>query len=405
MSAAAETPGAAGRLGRLTMLFLAHAIGTANITLVLAMAPAIEQALGLGHAGFGLMISAYYGAMLVFALPAGWLADRLGIRVMLVAAHALLAAGMAVFAQAHGPPLAIMGLMLCGSGYALINPATARGVLMWFPPRGRATAMGVKQTGVPAGGVIAALFVAAGQAGWRELALAVAAMTLLVGIGFLALRPARAPDGRTAPMRLGELRSLLRLPRLALFNGAACIYAAAQAAFFAYLVLFARDALAVTAAAASLCLAAAHTTSAVGRIGWGITSDLLARDGRVVSLVACGIVGIAGLALLLPTPALGGIVLLSVAAALLGLSLGGYAALTQTAAAEAVEPRHAGASIGYNMLLTSAGTMLGPVAFGVGVDWIGYASSWTIMAAMLALGAGLFHATRYAAPGNAPKTQ
>ena len=406
MTVAAETPSVAGRLGRLTLLFLAHAVGTANITLVLAMAPAIEEALGLGHAGFGLMVSSYYCALLILALPAGWLADRLGIRAMLVTAHLLLAAGMAVFASASGLPVAVLGLMLCGSGYALINPATARGVLAWFPMRGRATAMGAKQTGVPAGGVIAALFVATGQAGWRELAMAVAAVTLLIGIGFLALRSARFARAGVAPTRLVDTRSVLVMPRLALFNAAACLYAGTPAAFFAYLVLFARDALAAPAAAASLCLAAAHVASAVGRIGWGIISDVLAHDGRIVSLVICGIAAIAGLALLLPVPALGGIALLALAAALLGLTLGGYAGLTQTAAAEAVEPRSAGASIGYNMLLTSVGTMLGPVAFGVTVEWTGYAPAWGIMAAMLALGAGLFHASaRYAAPASESKTR
>ena len=68
-----------GRLSRLLLLFLAHAVGTANITIVLAASPAIETAMDLGHATFGLVVSSYYGAVLALSIPAGYVADRLGI--------------------------------------------------------------------------------------------------------------------------------------------------------------------------------------------------------------------------------------------------------------------------------------------------------------------------------------
>ena len=54
-----------GSIWRLAVLFVAHALGTATITLVVALAPSIEQALGVGHAGFGIIVSSYYGAVLV----------------------------------------------------------------------------------------------------------------------------------------------------------------------------------------------------------------------------------------------------------------------------------------------------------------------------------------------------
>src|SRR5690242_14804096 len=187
MDRVAESDSAAGRFGRLALLFLAHAAGTTNITLVLAMAPAVEQALGISHATFGLIVSAYYGSLLVAALPAGILVDRLGIRMSLALANLLLALGMIVFAASSAPVLAAIGLAMSGLGYTLVNPATARGVLAWFPPRGRATAMGVKQTGVPAGGVIAAL-AAALPFGWRELAVACAVSGLVTALACVALR-------------------------------------------------------------------------------------------------------------------------------------------------------------------------------------------------------------------------
>jgi predicted MFS family arabinose efflux permease len=383
----AESDPVAGTIPRIAPLFAAHAVGSANITLVVALSPSIEESLGLGHAGFGLMISVYYGAMLVLALPAGWLADRFGLRAMLVIAHVLLAIGLLVLASARGLPTGALALVLCGSGYALINPATARGVLMWFPRSARATAMGVKQTGVPAGGVVAALIAATGHADWRALATGMAVVTMIAGAGYLALRV--APQPALSVARFGDIRELLRLPRLALFNVAACLYAAGQAAFFAYLVLYARDAMAAPLALASLCLGIAHAASATGRICWGMISDRLVRNGRIVCLVAIGLSATIGVMLLMGLPALGTTALIGTAA-LIGFTLGGYAGLIQAAAVEAVKPHRAGAAIGYNMLLISFGTMLGPAAFGIGVEWIGYTAAWSAVAALLLVGAALF---------------
>jgi predicted MFS family arabinose efflux permease len=306
---------------------------------------------------------------------------------MLVIAHVLLAIGLLVLARARGLPTGALGLMLCGGGYAFINPATARGVLMWFPPSARATAMGVKQTGVPAGGVVAALIAATGQADWRALATGMAVVTIIAGAAYLALRV--APQPALSVVRFGDMRALLRLPRLGLFNAAACLYAAGQAAFFAYLVLFARDAVAAPLALASLCLAIAHAASATGRICWGVISDRLVANGRIVCLVAIGLLAAIGVMLLLGLPGFGTTALVATAA-LIGFTLGGYAGLTQAAAVEAVEQNRAGAAIGYNMLLTSFGAMLGPAAFGIGVEWIGYTAAWSVMAAMLLAGAALF---------------
>ena len=112
MNGWAQSDAVVGPVARIAPLFVAHAIGTANITLVVALSPSIEESLGLGHAGFGLMVSAYYGATLALALPAGWLTDRFGLRAMLISASLLLAIGLLVLASAGGLATAALGLAL-----------------------------------------------------------------------------------------------------------------------------------------------------------------------------------------------------------------------------------------------------------------------------------------------------
>lgn len=377
------------RLGRLVLLFLAHAVGTANITLVLAMAPAVERALAIGHAEFGLMVASYYSALLLAGLPAGWLVDRIGLGPGLIIAHAVLAAGMLILAGAQSLLTACPGLALCGIGYSLVNPATARGVMLWFPARGRATAMGAKQTGVPAGAIAASLAAAAvGGDAWREIALAVVVVTLIAGLSYIALGRTR-PESETA-VSLSDLRHVLGHRQLRIFNAGAFLYATSQAAFFAYLVLFAHEALALEPATASLCLALAHIASAIGRVAWGMAGDLIPRNGRRTSLTICGIVAAVGLATLAILPGLGGLAALMPISVMLGFTLGGYAGLAQAAAVEMAGLRLVGAAIGYNMLLTISGSMLGPALFGHAIERVGYAPAWIAAMALMAGGACLF---------------
>ena len=67
------------RNARLAIMFVAHAMGTANISLVLAFAPALQNQLALTTSSFGLAVTCYYAAQAAGALPAGWMADRFGI--------------------------------------------------------------------------------------------------------------------------------------------------------------------------------------------------------------------------------------------------------------------------------------------------------------------------------------
>ncbi len=141
---------------------------------------------------------------------------------------------------------------------------------------------------------------------------------------------------------------------------------------------------------ASLCLALAHAASAAGRIAWGMTSDLFPRGGRKLALIGCGAASSVGAGLLVALPSVDGLVAVAPLSMVLGLTFGGYAGLVQTSAVEIVEPRMAGASIGYNMIMTNLGMAIGPALFGATVDQAGYTSAWIAIGAAMTIGAWLF---------------
>src|SRR3546814_19582281 len=71
-------------------------------------------------------------------------------------------------------------------------------------------------------------------------------------------------------------------------------------------------------------------------------------------------------------------------------SVGAFASLAQTHAVESVDASRTGAAVGYNLLFTTGGSMLGPMLFAFFLAQGGYMLSWAVVAAGLVAGAALF---------------
>jgi len=377
---------------RIGLLTLAHVFGTVPIVSVMAMAPVIQQDLGLSVTEVGLLVSGYYVAQTFGAVPAGGLVDRIGVGRALLASHALLVSGALMMSQADAFGEAVSATVVMGFGYSMVNPATAKGVLAWFPSNRRATAMGFKQTGVPIGGVLAAgngalvtLF------SWQSLFVAVACMTAVNGLLCLLLVEAQRPASHTSIA--STLRAMLQVGRnvnVRVLFLASIPWNMGQTNFYSYLTIFMRDAAGASQPVAGLVLGLAQVSSALGRIGWGVVSDTLsggARKGVTVGL--CGASALLMLAMALVSPGWG-IWLGMLLAVGLGLTIASYPTLAQTLAVESVEPNQAGAAMGYSLTGTSLGGVVGPPIFGAVVDYTGdLADGWITTAIFVALGVAL----------------
>ncbi|MDA1091166.1 MAG: MFS transporter [Proteobacteria bacterium] len=374
---------------RLGILVMTHVAGTLSIVSVLAMAPVITRDLGLSAAEFGFFITAYYGAQAICSLPAGGMVDRVGVGTSLVISHAIMVVGALLFSQAGTYALALASLAVMGVGYSISNPATAKGVFEWFPQERRATAMGIKQVGVPLGGILAAANGALVTAvAWGHIMIGVAVLVMVNGV--LCLKLARLPTtgGRQAGQHpLANIREVMKDGNINRFVVLCGLYNFGQTNFFAFLTLFLRDVLQASQPMASLGIGIAQAASAFGRIGWGVISDTVfggRRKGLTVGLGAAAVVGLIGMALLKPDH---GIILGLGLALVLGLTIASFAPLVQTLAVESPEPRLAGSVLGYNMLATHIGGMIGPPIFGAIVDASGgYGAGWLVSAAVVGVG-------------------
>ncbi|MBT5810694.1 MAG: MFS transporter, partial [Rhodospirillaceae bacterium] len=209
------TDGAKSWQARLTLLTMAHALGSLHSISVLALAPIIRPELDLSFAQFGLLMTAYSTGQVTGAIPSGMLVDRVGVGRALIASHFILALGGAILYAATGFAMALFALLMMGWGYSIMNPGTARGVLEWFPQSRRATAMGVKQTGVPIGGVVAAGTLAvAVWIDWRDIMLIISVATMVGGVlCFYLVEPNLRGDSAEAPQKSSVFSGIVKLAK------------------------------------------------------------------------------------------------------------------------------------------------------------------------------------------------
>ncbi len=376
---------------RIATLTGAHAVGTMHSVSVLALAPVLRPDLGLNFAEFGLLMTAYSAGQVSGSIPAGAFVDRVGVGWALVGASIILSMGAALLTQAEGLTLALIALFIIGLGYSITNPATARGVLEWFPPNRRATAIGLKQTGVPVGGVLAAGTLAlTAVLSWQTIFWLIAAATLCNALVCSRLAERPKTNGRGTAGPLAGIVRLVRDRNFGVLVFSSGLFNVGQYNFFTYLTSFMREAVQASQEIASLTLGLAQAASAVGRIGWGALSDTVFK-GRRKGLVAA--ICLAGSAFLVAMAAVGsiwGVVAGVGIAMLLGLTVASYASLIQTMAVESVAPEYSGSSIGYVTIGTASGSMIGPPLFGAVIDATGrFTDGWLMTAAIVAGGAAL----------------
>jgi sugar phosphate permease len=131
----------------LGMAFAASFIMYADRVCISAATPAIMKEFGISKITMGWILSAFSWSYALFQVPAGWLADRFGSRIVLAAAMALWSAfTVATGASVNGTWLAITRLLF-GAGEAGAFPACSRALALWLPIKQRAFGQGFQHSG------------------------------------------------------------------------------------------------------------------------------------------------------------------------------------------------------------------------------------------------------------------
>lgn len=376
----------------LALITVSHIIGAVAQYGINTLAPFYQHDLQLTRAQIGLFFTAFYLGMASLSYAAGWLADHLGVRGTVLSGHLLL--GLWTVAASFAPSFvwAFGSFFLAGLGYSFLNPASTKGVMVWFYRDERATAMGTKQTGVPAGGVVAAvlgpslvLF-----AGWRGALAGLGAMNLLFGFFFWALwREPAGESGAPATTALSsqEARPALQVKSLLSVSFGTALLLVGQMALLTYVPLFLKETMGLSAYWASQALALTQMGGMMGRIGWGVVSDRLFQGRRKIVLVLIGVLSVLlmfGLGLLSAAAPLFVVLPLIFLA---GLCMVGYQGVSYALIGEIAGRAQTGAALGIVITVNSLGTIVGTPLFGHLVDVTGsYSIAWQALAGTVLLG-------------------
>jgi MFS family permease len=369
----------------LTLVTVAHALGALSVLSVAPLSPFLLEALALTRAQVGLLLPAVYLGGVVMSLPAGWLTDRLGVRLTLGGGLLVIGALVLAASWARTLPVLLGALVLAGFGFSVLNPSTGKAVIEWFPPRGRGLAMGIKQTGLTLGGLAGALVLPpiALAFGWRHALAAAGALSLVAATLVLAVYrtpavPATAPA--TSWPRLTELGIFMRRPGVIVVFVSGLALSTAQSSVLAYLALYAKETFAVSAVAAGQVLALAQLGGTGARLAWGAASDRFfggrRRPGVVVSaLLGAGAYALFALGSELPVTAVVPLAILAGAGAF------GWVGLYFALVAEIGGARYAGLLTGVAVAFAWSGVLVGPPMFGLLLGATGsYAWPWLALA-------------------------
>ncbi|OFZ87975.1 MAG: hypothetical protein A2W21_08840 [Betaproteobacteria bacterium RBG_16_66_20] len=296
----------------LTVTFAVQALVAFAVYCAPVMAPVAGPALGFAASAVGYYIAAtYFGSMIGSAAAGGWIARFGPIRAS-QAGLALCLAGLGLAATAW-PPLVMLGGFVVGLGYGPTTPASSVILVRAAPPSMFSLVFSIKQTGVPAGGVLAGLLVPLLilAFGWQWGAVAIGAACLALA---LAIGPVRARyDVNLNPRAPVSLLSAFAPVRMALGDArlrqmciAGFVYGGVQITLVTYLVTFMVESFALSLVLAGLVMAASQVASVIGRVLWGALADrggaATAARRTMLGLLGLGM-GVSALAALSADPA------------------------------------------------------------------------------------------------------
>lgn len=336
------------------------------------LAPALRDEYGLSLTEIGVVLAAEWIGLTLAMLPWGFAVDRFGERWTLAGGLAGCAGFLAAAAYAPSFGWLVTWLGLAGIAGGSVQSGSGRAVMRWFAASERGLALGIRQTAVPVGGVVAAVVLPQLE-GPRAGLLFIAAFVLAGAlVGALVLR-----SGTEEHLEPRDVEITLRDRRLWLACWASGLYVVTQVAMMGFVVLFLHDAHGFSTGEAAAVFGVAQGLAAVLRIGVGRWSDVVGSRVGPIRRIGLGIAIAVGLVAVLSDA--DGIVLVPALVAATGLSMA-WNGLAFTIAAE-LGGRRSGAAIGFQQTVLSGLGVVAPVAFAAVVS----AGSWGLAFGLVAL--------------------
>ena len=369
------------------MLALAMTASTLVVPAYSTLSRFLIEDLGLSRSQLGWLISSIAGVAAVLSPWVGRLADSFGGRTMLLAIFVGSVALLLGVAVAPTFAVLLLASILAGFLNAAGNPATNKTVVAFIPPGERGTIVGVKQSGVQIGTLLAGILLPGLSLalGWRA-AIAVIAVVPAVGVVFairLKDEPLQAGIGST----LGTYRHPSGVRRIALYG---FLMGAGVASIVSFLPLYAQERIGLEVTEAGFAMALIGLMGIVARVIWSRSSETIGRFASPLrAIAALSVLAVSAIW----AADYGASWLLWVGVLVSGSSVVAWNGVANLGAVALVDARHVGHASGLVVLGFLGGFAVSPVLFGYSVESTGsYDQGWAGVLISFAVAAGVMHA-------------
>lgn len=271
-----------------------QAFATLGRSTVPLIAAAIVADLRIDPALVGVYVGIGAVAGFLTTMTCGGLIVRYGAMRMTQVGMLALAIGLAL---PTGGWLALfaLGAFVGGLGQAISTPSSSHLLGRLSPPRLAPLVFSIKQTGVPAGLMVAGVVapVLATEAGWRTALLVIAGLSAVTAVALQPLRARfdvdRVPGTSLSPADIrANVASVLREPALRAMCLAMFSFVGLQSLFTGFFVLYLVRGLGYDLERAGVVFAIAVAVAVPARIGWGWLASRLVRPATLLSLLGIG---------------------------------------------------------------------------------------------------------------------
>ena len=353
--------------------------------------PLIREDLEISRAELGLLTSGWVIGGTATALLMGWLVDVVGVRQLMTVSLTALAVMLLLFSQVQSLLQAVLVSLLIGVSYSATFPSWINAIMGWVPPRDRGRAMGIIEGSIPIGGIVATLFLTALAIayGWRSSVMVLALMTVVSSTVFFSFYRNK-PRSLTRAEGAGGLGARVLLVAknrdIWLLGCCGALQFGPQMVILSYLVLFLKEHQGMSAVEAGGLLAVAMAGGAIGRVAWGLVSDLLLGGRRVATLAAVGILSMVSMAVMVWLPGDSPLVVAAAVVFLVGAMSMGWSVVWAVVLAELADPGLIGISMGFANTVQRVGSFGIAPLFGLIVDVRSYDMGWWMAAGLAGAG-------------------
>ncbi|MFV0295786.1 MAG: MFS transporter [Hyphomicrobiaceae bacterium] len=360
-----------------TLVTTVQALATFAVLTLSTLATLAAPHYGVGPEAIGYQISLVYGGAALLSSAAGVYIRRYGAARMSAVSMAMSCIGLAGLASGS-LVLGVLASIGIGFSYGLTNPAASHLLYRFSPAKWQNLIFSLKQTGVPIGGLLAALILPriAEVHGWQIAALSGAALAAALAVTLLVVSLATDDDkDPAAAVSTGSMLAGLKLvtssPALRGLSLMGLGYSSTQLCLFAFLITMLVKELGWSLVAAGTAASLMQIGGVIGRIAWSVFADWLGEGRGPGVLVAIGVLSAAtGLCMTITSPHWP-IWLTSALVFSLGFCLVGWNGLWLAEVARAAGPGQVGVATGGVLVFAFAGIVFGPAVFATVYKWIG----------------------------------